>query len=182
MSGIHIGAKLRDLRIKNGLTQKELANRSELSKGFISQLESDQTSPSIATLVDLLECLGSNLQDFFAEKADEKIVFGEKDYFVKDDEEAGHSITWIVPNCQKNDMEPIRLTLLPGGSSPLEEPHTGEEFGYVLAGHILLHIGDAIYKAGRGESFYFNPDQAHYISNPGTGPAKVLWISTPPTF
>ena len=84
MSGIPIGAKIRALRIKHGLTQEELANRTELSKGFISQLESDQTSPSIATLVDILECLGSDLQDFFNEKVAEKIVFGEKDYFTKE--------------------------------------------------------------------------------------------------
>ena len=50
MSGFAIGSKIRALRIKNGLTQEELANRSELSKGFISQVESEQTSPSIATL------------------------------------------------------------------------------------------------------------------------------------
>lgn len=66
MPGFAIGSKIRDLRIKNGLTQEELANRSELSKGFISQVESEQTSPSIATLVDILECLGTNLRDFFS--------------------------------------------------------------------------------------------------------------------
>ena len=76
MSGFAIGSKIRALRIKNGLTQEELANRSELSKGFISQVESEQTSPSIATLVDILECLGTNLRDFFNESVDEKIVFG----------------------------------------------------------------------------------------------------------
>ena len=75
MPGFAIGSKIRDLRIKNGLTQEELANRSELSKGFISQVESEQTSPSIATLVDILECLGTNLRDFFSESAEEKIVF-----------------------------------------------------------------------------------------------------------
>ena len=58
MPGFAIGAKIKALRIKNGLTQEELANRSELSKGFISQVESEQTSPSIATLMDILECLG----------------------------------------------------------------------------------------------------------------------------
>lgn len=47
-----------------GLTQEELADRSELSKGFISQLENDVTSPSIATLVDVLTCLGTDLKRF----------------------------------------------------------------------------------------------------------------------
>lgn len=62
---ISIGSKLRDLRLKNGLTQEELADRAELSKGFISQLENDVTSPSIATLIDILTLLGSSLSEFF---------------------------------------------------------------------------------------------------------------------
>ena len=62
---MQIGLKLKELRMAKGLTQEELANRAELSKGFISQLERDLTSPSIATLVDILQCLGTNLKDFF---------------------------------------------------------------------------------------------------------------------
>lgn len=60
-----IGTKIKDLRIQKGLTQEELADRCELSKGFISQLERDLTSPSIATLLDILTCLGTDLKDFF---------------------------------------------------------------------------------------------------------------------
>ena len=61
---MEIGEKLRRLRTEKQLTQEELANRCELSKGFISQLENDLTSPSIATLIDILEILGTNLRDF----------------------------------------------------------------------------------------------------------------------
>lgn len=64
---MEIGKKIRELRMRKGLTQEELANRSELSKGFISQLENDVTSPSIATLVDVLTCLGTDLKTFFGE-------------------------------------------------------------------------------------------------------------------
>lgn len=56
--------KNRRYRQKLGLTQEELASRTELSKGFISQLERDLTSPSIATLTDILEALGTNLSEF----------------------------------------------------------------------------------------------------------------------
>ena len=64
---MNIGQKVRELRIAKNLTQEELADRSELSKGFISQLERDLTSPSIATLVDILQCLGTNLNEFFSD-------------------------------------------------------------------------------------------------------------------
>jgi len=72
---MNIGEKLRKLRLQRELTQEEMADRCELSKGFISQVERDLASPSIATLTDMLECLGSNLKEFFSETGDEKTVF-----------------------------------------------------------------------------------------------------------
>ena len=133
---MEIGKKIRELRMRKGLTQEELANRSELSKGFISQLENDVTSPSIATLVDVLTCLGTDLKTFFGEEQDNQIVFCEEDYFVKTDESQGNEIAWIVPNAQKNRMEPIRLTLQSGACTEVDSPHEGEEFGYVLSGRV----------------------------------------------
>lgn len=61
---MNIGRKIKDLRMQKGLTQEKLADRAELSKGFISQLERDLTSPSIATLMNILQCLGTNLEVF----------------------------------------------------------------------------------------------------------------------
>ena len=80
---MNIGEKIKRIRLENNLTQEELADRCELSKGFISQLERDMTSPSIASLVDILESLGTNLQEFFSETVDEKIVFKKEDFLKK---------------------------------------------------------------------------------------------------
>ena len=78
-----IGEKIKRLRLANDMTQEELADRCELTKGYISQLERDLTSPSISTLQDILECLGSNLQDFFSDEEDGLVVFKGNDYFRK---------------------------------------------------------------------------------------------------
>ncbi|MBZ4663555.1 MAG: putative transcriptional regulator [Caloramator sp.] len=177
-----IGEKIKELRIKNGLTQEELADRCELSKGFISQLERDLTSPSIATLMDILECLGTNIKDFFNDDNDEKVVFKKEDAFEKENEELKNIISWIVPNAQKNIMEPIIITLDEGGSSEVDTPHDGEEFGYVLSGSITLFIGNKKYKLKKGECFYFKPNSNHYIKNNCKTKSQVLWISSPPTF
>ena len=66
---MEIGVKIKQLRQQRGLTQEELAARTELTKGFISQLERDLTSPSIATLMDILEALGTDVASFFRETA-----------------------------------------------------------------------------------------------------------------
>ena len=93
-----------------------------------------------------------------------------------------YKLMWLVPNAQKNEMEPIMITIEAGGKYLEEEPHEGEEFGYVLSGSIILHLGDKSYKVRKNESFYFKPRANHYISNNGKTTAKVIWISTPPTF
>ena len=178
-----IGQKIRHLRIKNGLTQEELADRRELSKGFISQLERDLTSPSIATLVDILECLGTNLKEFFSEENNEKICFSSDDYFVTNNEELKNNIHWIVPNSQKNKMEPIIVHLEKGVKTLKEDPHEGEEFGYVFQGSIYLNLGSRKIRVKKGECFYFSPIVDHYIENTSNSiDAQVLWISTPPNF
>ena len=175
-----IGNKLKELRVLKGLTQEELADRSELSKGFISQLERNLTSPSITTLMDILQCLGTSIGEFFNEAPDEQIVFGKQDYFVKVDTEYKNENKWIIPNAQKNTMDPIYLTLEAGGSTCPDTPHEGEEFGYILQGTVSIHLGNKTYKAKKGESFYYTADKTHFLSSKSG--AVLIWVSSPPSF
>ena len=94
-----IGKKLKDLRVQNDLTLGDLASRCELTKGFLSQVERNLTTPSIATLEDILEALGSNLSDFFHEVPESKMVFHTQDFFV--DQKDDYTIEWVIPNAQK---------------------------------------------------------------------------------
>lgn len=177
---MQIGEKIKRMRLKCGLTQEELADRAELSKGFISQLERDLASPSIATLSDVLECLGSNLSEFFSEKDVEKVTFSSEDMFEK--VEDTQSVLWLVPSAQKNELEPILLTLKPGAATYVDDPHHGEEFGYVLSGSGLLVLGSRREKIKKGSSFYFEPTMPHHIENTGRTELKLIWVSTPPSF
>lgn len=177
---MNIGQRIKQLRIKNGLTLEELASRTELSKGFLSQLERDLTSPSISTLSDITEALGLSLSTFFLEEKQEKIVFSSDDFFV--DERDGQTLTWIVPNAQKNDMEPIELTLKPGATSFIVDPHVGQEFGYVLLGKITLIDDNKSYVLKKGQTFYIHGTYQHYLRNDSNQIAKVIWVCTPPIF
>ena len=156
---LDIGEKLRQLRLQRGLTQEDMADRCERSKGFISQVERNLASPSIATLTDMLECLGSSLSQFFSEAKDEKTIFS-----------------------QKNAMEPILVELDEGGQTYPLPPHEGEEFGYVLSGAVYLVTGDKKARVRTGCSFCIHPRQSHYLINAGKTKAKVLWVSNPPVF
>ena len=99
-----------------------------------------------------------------------------------EDETLRGSILWLVPSAQKNEMEPILLRIGPGGASQEMPPHEGEEFGYVLSGSVVLQIGDKKHRVKTGGSFCIHPTAPHIIRNTGKRDAKVLWISTPPSF
>lgn len=175
-----IGHKIKQLRLQKDLTLEELASRCELTKGFLSQLERDLSSPSIATLNDILEALGSSLSEFFSDDEPTKTVFNKNDFFV--DEKDEYTVTWIVPNTQKNEMEPILLTLPGEGESFEMAPHSGEEFGMVLEGSVVLVSGDKKQVIKKGETFYLYGKESHKLVNKNKTTAKVLWVSTPPLF
>ncbi len=175
-----IGHKIKELRTSKNLTLEELASRCELTKGFLSQLERNLTSPSINTLDDILEALGSNLSDFFQEEKAERIVFHKEDYYLN--EKDGATIHWIVPDAQKRAMEPLILTLEKNAHSQIIMPYDGEEFGYVLQGEIVLVQRKVRYVIKKGETFYLNGNHKHELMNEKEEAASVLWVMTPPNF
>lgn len=178
---MEIGAKIKKLRLKNNLTLEELANRCELTKGFLSQLERDRTTTSIQTLLDILEVLGTTPVEFFEDnKGKEKIVFNKEDCFIQ--ENTNFEINWLVPNAQKNEMEPILITLKPKKTSNLVLPFEGEAFGYVIEGKVSLYYDNKEYQMKKNNSFYINGESEHYLKNKGNSKAVVIWIATPPVF
>ena len=177
---MNLGEKIKQMRLQKGLTQEELADRCELTKGYISQLENNLNSPSIATLADILAALGSNLAEFFQEETEEKIVFSKNEFIEKDAD--GILQNWLIPNAQKNMMEPILVELSEGTETAGDIPHEGEEFGYVLEGKIAIILGNKHHLCKKGEAFYYSASKPHSILNKGKGKAKFLWVSTPPNF
>lgn len=179
---INIGKKIRALRLGNDLTQEELANRLELTKGYISQLENNLTSPSMQTLFSILEVLGTDVHQFFSNEEEQTVVFKKEDFYEKENDALKHMISWIVPNALKYEMEPIMIDIKPGGQSEIDDPHAGEEFGYVLEGQVTLVLNKKRYIIRKGETFYYLANKEHYLTNHSNQNTKVLWISTPPMF
>lgn len=178
-----IGKTIRRLRLQNGLTQEELANRADLTKGFISQVENDGTSPSIATLEDIVSALGVTLGDFFKMDADPaKVVYQSGDWVVSGDSGDGFELTFLVPKAHQNAMEPVLVTLEPGEAALPHEGHEGEEFGFVLAGTIEIRLGSTAHKARKGDCFYYQADGDHRMVNAGKRRARILMVSCPPSF
>lgn len=176
---MRIGKKIRNLRLKKGLTQEELGERTDLSKGYISQIERDLSSPSIDTFFDILEVLGCSPKEFFDDRENEqKVVYGEDDQTEYIDEELGYKIQWLVPESNENDMEPIILQLQKNGEFKEFEPSLSETFAYVLSGRVVVKLGKKTFVARAGESIYFHASDHHQIINDYDGVSELLLVAT----
>ncbi|MBW1974174.1 MAG: cupin domain-containing protein [Deltaproteobacteria bacterium] len=180
--GLKIGEKLRRLRMENGLTQEELANRAYLTKGFISQLERDLTSPSISTLKSILDVLGVNLADFFRDVQDTSVVRYEKQRVLSSASTQECQVYYLLPRATGRLMDPVLLRLSQGAKTPNEDSHAGEEFGFVLKGRIRLWLDNQSFRLKSGDCFYFKSSVRHRIENIGKSDAEVLWIASPTRF
>ena len=176
-----IGERIKMLRQAKNLTQEELAVRAGLTKGFISQVERNHTSLSVESLIAVLDALDEKPSAFFNGALDEKIVFKLKDR-VDMEMEGVETFQILVPAAHNRMMDPALLELKAGEKTPEEEPHEGEEFGFVLSGNIDLMLGGKLHRLKKGECFFFKATRKHFLVNRRTQKATVLWVSSPPNF
>lgn len=176
---MEIGKKLKDLRLQKNLTQEELGERTDLTKGYISQLENNLSSPSLETFFAILEVLGTTPKDFFAsEKMNQPVVYTKKDGTVFQDEEKGYTMTWLIPDSNDKELEPVMISLESHGEYKRFPPSMSETFGYVLNGTIELQIGEKKYSAKKGQSFYYEATKTHQIRNTSDKRAQLLLVVT----
>lgn len=176
---MEIGKKIKNLRLKKGLTQEELGERTDLSKGYISQLERDLSSPSLETFFSILEVLGCEPKEFFEiDTHVQKVVYREEDYTSYCEDEKGYHIQWLVHESNEKEMEPIRLILHEKGAFKRFEPSLSETFGYILRGCVKVNLGGRIYEAKQGETIYFQASEEHQILNAHDGITELIIVAT----
>lgn len=173
-----IGQKLKDLRIRKNLTQEELGERTDLTKGYISQLEHDQSSPSMETFFDILNVLGETPTDFFADDRPAQMVYPQADQTEYFDEERGYTLRWLVPESNENEMEPVQITFAPRGVFKTFEPSPAETFIYVESGKVCLVLGDERHEAKKGETIYFHATKQHQVVNSAAGKSEIILVAT----
>lgn len=110
---MNIGNKIKNLRRIKNLTQEELAERTDLSKGYISQIESEHASPSMETFLNIIEVLGTTPSEFFKDSENEKVLYKKEEQVIYDEYDEGYILNWLVSKSNEYDMEPLILTFYP---------------------------------------------------------------------
>ncbi|MEB2647711.1 cupin domain-containing protein [Pseudomonas sp. C 49-2] len=182
---LFLGTRIRGLRKARGLTLTALAQASELTAGYLSQLERNLAYPSIPALFNIARSLGVTIQWFFAS---ETVTAVEDEGYVvrKGNRQSIHYEDGIVdqlltplPNHQ---LEMLQSSFPPGTYSQQNYSHEGEEAGYVLSGQFELWVSERHFLLQAGDSFSFASREPHRYGNPGKVETVVIWVITPPTF
>ena len=176
---MHIGARLRSARLRQQLSLEQLAKSTDLTKGFISQLERDVTSASVASLVKLCRAVGISVGSLFEPSetllitaaSAPRINFGGSGLFEQ-----------LLTSRASSDLQLIRSEIDPGGGSG-DEPYALEassELVHIVQGRLAVTVESEVFDLNAGDTLSFSPRRVHSWRNPATRTkAVVLWALAP---
>jgi transcriptional regulator with XRE-family HTH domain len=178
-SQLHVGERLRQLRTQRDLSVRALAAKAGFSPSFISQVEHDQVSPSIASLERIAAVLGITLGGFFTESPFSPVAVvrvADRQELVSSWSQA--TLEALGPAGGTQALEPIMITLAPGGRSGARlHAALGEQFALVCNGEVTLTLPDHTYALRQGDAVSLAAVMPHQWQNPGAEPARVLLVT-----
>ena len=180
---LELGGRIRALRQARRLTLRDVAERSGVTESFLSQVERDVTSPSIATVQRIARALDLSIAQLFAEEPQTgRVVRREARRRVE--YQGLKAVDEFLTSNMAGRLQVILSTIEPGGGTGAE-PYThdsDEEVVVVLAGVLDLWVGDEHYVLREGDAITFPSRLPHWNVNHGDRPASVLFCLTPPSF
>ena len=183
-----IGHRLREERVKVGISQRELARRLGLSASLISQLESGQSRPSVGTLYSIVTELGVSLDRVIRGDAE---TIG-SDAVRRDDRspvmhpaerpaiDLDSGVRWEeLAADEEEGIDFLHAIYEVGGASTPDQSlmrHHGREYGYVISGTLRIQIGFREYELDPGDSIAFDSTTPHRLFNTGDVPVHAIWF------
>jgi transcriptional regulator with XRE-family HTH domain len=186
-----IGERLREERMRAGLSQRELARRVGLSASLISQLESGQSKPSVGTLYAVVterdisldrimrgaDYVGSDNGRTGATSSSEPAVVHRGDRKTVD---LASGVRWEQLAAEvEHDVDFLEAIYEVGGASTPDESlmrHHGREYGYVISGRLGVQFGFSEQELGPGDSIAFDSTRPHRLFNKGDEPVHAIWF------
>ena len=179
---VDLGMRLKELRVKRGFSQTELARLVGVTPSAISQIEGSQIYPSLPALFKMAEILSVNISSFFRELEtnSNQVVFP-----------ASEALDVPFPGLPKGAVrgklmtpvdfdskaEPYLIEIPPKKNLPSHFfIHKGEEIGYMLSGELELKFEKDSYIVQKGNMIYLSSKMPSQWKNPGSSVAKLLWL------
>lgn len=184
---VHLGAEIRRLRKQRGMTLDQMAERSGVSLGALSQLERGLGNPGIGMVVRIAHALGVSAAGLLTTAPDVSPVVRSHERRRLTLHEGGgdppDGLYELMTPGLNHQLEVIWLEVPPGSSTEATPyTHGGEEVGIIVEGVHEVHVGDETYTLESGDSITYPSTVPHWYRNPGPGVTKAIWIITPPTW
>lgn len=181
-----IGQRLKQIRIERGLSQRELATRAGLTNGTISLIETDKTSPSVASLKSLLDAIPISMADFFGaiEGNDTPKIFYRIDELTQVAPPGPGQLSLLqLGNPRGHSLQVLHEFYPPGADTgPEFLAHEGEEAGIITRGQIEITVGDEVGVLSKGDGYIFDSKMPHRFRNIADEPCEIVSALTPPVF
>jgi transcriptional regulator with XRE-family HTH domain len=178
------GEKLRVVRERRKLTLREVAGRAGLSESLVSQIERNKVSPSIDTLLKIVDILAIDMDDVLRDlKRDRSVnlVRAKQRRSLTVNGTVYQRLSHTMSSRKESRIEVYLLNVPPGGKSGSEDyGHPGEELGFILKGKGQITVGGRTFELAEGDSISFPADSPHELRNIGAKPLCALWVITPP--
>ncbi|WP_081236407.1 helix-turn-helix domain-containing protein [Streptomyces viridosporus] len=175
---VRVGARLRACRKAQGLTIEQVAAATGLTRGFLSRVERDETSPSVSTLVTLCQVLSLPVGSLFEDADTEVVRLTEAPKINM----GGHDVIdrLITPRAQSK-VQVLRSHLEPGanGGDDLYTINCDVEVLHVVSGKVTVEFTGGTQTLTAGDTLTFSGREPHNWRNPGPSPAEVLWTFVP---
>lgn len=174
-----VGARLREIRLKGGLTMREVSEGSGVTRGFISQVENGHVMPSVSTLISMCNALRCHVGDLFDSSQRVGEVLRQKDRATYRYPETG-VFDEILSSDPTGRLEVIHSRIEPGGGTGAAYTHGSDaEFVLVEHGSVCITVGEDEFVLERGDTLSFDGSLRHAIRNDSDEVAEVIWVMTP---
>lgn len=171
-------ALLRAVRRQRGLTLEGLAERTGLTKSYLSKIERSRSTPSIAVAIKVAQALDVDVAQLFSERrAADKIVVDR----AADRGSDRQRYRAMASGMLGKTMSPFIVRPSRHTSRDARPLHDGQEFVFVHAGTVELDYGDATWTLTAGDSAYFDAAISHRIRTVGSEPAEVVVVAADPS-
>jgi transcriptional regulator with XRE-family HTH domain len=180
---LQLGPRIRSLRRARSVTLRELAERAGVTESFLSQVEREVTSPSIASVQRIARALDLGIADLFADDQPHGRVVRRADRR-RIAYPGLNAVDEFLTAGSGGRLQLILSTIEPGGGTG-DEPYaheSDEEVVVVLSGSLELWVADEHHLLGEGDTITYSSRLPHRNVNPGDGPAVILFCCTPPSF
>lgn len=178
-----IGQKLKGIRMRLGMSQRQLARVSGVANATISQIEAGRLNPTVSMLKKVLDGIPISMSEFFADDSEvaDRIFFRADE--LTEIADGGVSFLQVGANLHNKALQLIKECYQPGASTGKHAiTHEGEECGIILNGRLQVTVGDETSILRAGDAYYFKSNQPHAFSNPGSEPCELISACTPPSF